>query len=134
MLAENKMTVIKFPSRQPRPPFFKEVMEEGYHIFSLKNAKIQGYYPNKFPDYPGVNMKELRVDDIITVRAFFALGNSDNVRVDGGYLDLQVERIEDHSVFAEIQTELPPDFPIETGDTIEVYEEEILYKATSMEH
>jgi hypothetical protein len=128
------MTIIKFPSKQPRPPFFKEVMEDGYHIFSLKNAKIQGYYPNKFPDYPGVSLKDLKIDDVITVRVFFALGTSDNVRVDGGYLDLEIEQIDADSVLAAILTELPPDFPLETGDTIEVYEEEILYKAATTEH
>ena len=109
-------------------------MEEGYHIYSLKNAKIQGYYPNKFQDYPGVNLKELKIDDVITVRVFFAVGSSDNIRVDGGYLDLEIEKIDDDRVLAVILTELPDDYPLGTGDSVEVYEEEILYKAKSTEH
>ena len=134
MPGRNEVTIIKFPKKQPRPPFFKEVMEEGYHIYSLKNAKIQGYYPNKFQDYPGVNLKELKIDDVITVRVFFAVGSSDNIRVDGGYLDLEIEKIDDDRVLAVILTELPDDYPLGTGDSVEVYEEEILYKAKSTEH
>ena len=134
MPVKNNMPKIKLPSKQPKPPFFKEVMIDGYHFFSLKNAKIQGYYPNTFPNYPGVNLKELRLNDIITVRAIFPLETSDNVKVDGGYLDLRVEQIDEYSVFATIQTALPPDFPLETGATIEVYQEEMLYKLNTTEH
>jgi hypothetical protein len=61
-------------------------------------------------------------------------GNCDNVRVDGGYLDLKIEQIDTDSVLAAILTELPPDFPLETADTIELSEDEILYKATPTEH
>jgi len=128
------MTTIKFPSGQPRPPFFKDIMEDGYHIFSFKNAKIQGYYPSRFSGYPGVNLKELKIDDVITVRVFFALGTSDNICVDGGYVDLQIEQIKAQSVVAAILTALPPGFPLETGDSIALLEEEILYKASPTEH
>ena len=37
-------------------------------------------------------------------------------------------------VFAVIRTELPAEFPLGTGDSIEVFEEEILYKTDEQEH
>ena len=66
---------------------------------------------------------------------FFRVGSGGkDIRVDGGYLDLEVELVEDESVLAVILTELPNDFPLETGETIEVFEEEILYKTDEQEH
>ena len=105
-----------------------------YHIFSLKNARIPGYYPNKFPDYPGVSLKNLKIGDGITIRVFFRIGAGDNVRADGGYLDLEVEHIENDHIFAVILTELPEEFSLGTGDSIELYEEEILHKSEVTEH
>jgi len=67
------MTILKFPLNPDQFTFFKEITEEGYHIFSLKNAKKQNFYPNSFPDYPGVSSNDLRVGDRITVRVFFRL-------------------------------------------------------------
>jgi len=129
------MTILKFPQKQPEPLFFKDIKEEGYHIFSLKNAKKPDYYPNEFPDYPGVKLSDLKPDDLITIRVFFRVGSGGkDIRVDGGYLDLEVELVEDESVLAVILTELPNDFPLETGETIEVFEEEILYKTDEQEH
>ncbi len=61
------------------------------------------------------------------------MGSGENIRADGGYLDLEVEVVEDKSVLAVILTELPEDFPLETGETIEVFEEEILYKTDEQE-
>ena len=122
------MTIINFPKKQPDPPFFNDIINEGYHIFSLKNARKPGYYPNEFPDYPGVSIKDLKVDDLITVRAFFRVGSGEDIRADGGYLDLEVELIEDGSVIAVILTNLPKEFPLETGGSLEIFEEEILYK------
>jgi len=127
------MTILKFPSKQPDSPFFQDIEENGYHIFSLKNAKIPGYYPNKFPDYPGAFLKQLTIDDEITVRVFFKIGDGDNIRADGGYLDLKIEGIADDHVMAEVLTKLPPEFALGTGDSIELFEDEILNKLDKKE-
>jgi len=54
--------------------------------------------------------------------------------VDGGFIDLEVELVEDDSVTAVILTELPEDFSLGTGDSIELYADEILYKMEETEH
>ena len=64
---------------------------------------------------------------------FFRVGSDKNIRADGGYVDLEVEHVEDNSVFAVILTELPDEFPLKTGETKEIFEEEILYKAEGEE-
>lgn len=123
------MTIIKFPSKTSEPPFFSDVREDGYHILSLDNLKIPNYYPEELPAYPGVSLKNLEVDDVITIRVFFRVGKGKHFRVDGGLIDLAVEHIEDDKVLAVITTQLPKGFALGTGDSIEVYQEEILYKA-----
>ena len=124
------MTIIKFPTpNEPNSEFFKDIIEDGYHVFSLKKANIPGYYPSKFPDYPGVSISELKIGDSITIRVFFRVGKGEDVRADGGYIDLEVEFIEDDKVLAGIVTSLPKKFSLETGGSIEVLEDEILYKA-----
>ncbi len=128
------MKVIKFPSQPDNDSFFKEIIEEGYHIFSLENAKNPNYYPNDFPDYPGVNVRNLKIGDVVTVRAFFKVGSGKNVRADGGYLDLEIEHIEDDSVFGVIMTELPKGFALQKGTSLELFKDEILYKAKMTEH
>jgi len=67
------MTILKFPQNPTEPPFFKDIREDGYHIFSLKNAKITNYYPNEFSDYPSVPIKELKVGDKVTSESFSGL-------------------------------------------------------------
>ena len=129
-----KMKIRKIPAQLETYPFFKDILEDGYHIFSLENARIADYYPNKFPDYPGVDLKNLYVGDVITIRVFFKIGAGKNIRADGGYLDLEVEHIEDDFVFGVILTKLPKEFPLQAGDSIEVFQEEILYKAEMTEH
>lgn len=122
------MTIIKFPSPPSEPPFFEDIKEDGYHILDLNNLKVPNYYPKELPNYPGVNIKNLEIDDVITIRVFFKVGKGKKFRVDGGLIDLQVEFIEEDKVFAVITTQLPKEFSLGTGDSIEVYEEEILYK------
>jgi hypothetical protein len=125
------MPIIEFPQKPStnEPPFFSDIKKEGYHVFSLKNAKIPGYYPNKFPDYPGVNLSDLTIGDTITIRVFFRVGTGEeDIRADGGYIDLDVEFIEEDKVMANITTLLPKNFPLGTGTSLEVFEEEILYK------
>lgn len=114
--------------------FYSDIEEDGYHIFSRKKAKIPGYYPNKFPDYPGVKLKQLQVGDSITIRAFFPVGKGESIRVDGGYIDLEIEHVEPDHILAVIQTQLPGEFALSTGETIEIREEEILYKNKQQMH
>lgn len=125
------MPIIKSPKNNPKkePPFFSDIKENGYHIYSLENAKKPNYYAPELPDYPGVGLKTLIEDDIITIRVFFGIGKGKNMRVDGGHIDLRVEFVDKDSVMGSIITELPKDFILSTGDSIEVFVEEILYKA-----
>ncbi|MDR3490916.1 MAG: hypothetical protein P4M12_02595 [Gammaproteobacteria bacterium] len=128
------MTIIKFPQKQVNTPFFEDVLQDGYHIFSLENAKLESYYPNKFPDYPGVLLKDLKIGDVVTIRVFFKIGTGKNLRIDGGYVDLEIELIEKKSAFAVVKTQLPEGFPLEKGESIELFENEILYKTSTIEH
>ena len=129
-----KKNILKFPSQNDSFPFFKEILENGYHVFSMENAKVPDYYPNKFPDYPGVDLQHLHIGDLVTIRAFFGIGSGKNVSADGGYLDLEVEHIEGDTVFGVISTQLPKEFPLQAGDSLEIYPDEILYKAQMTEH
>jgi len=129
-----KKNILKLPAQNDRFPFFKEILENGYHVFSMENAKVPDYYPNKFPDYPGVDLQHLHIGDLVTIRVFFRIGADEHVRADGGYLDLEVEHIEGETVFGVIQTQLPQEFPLQAGDSLEIYPDEILYKAQMTEH
>ena len=123
------MTIHKFPDqRTNEPPFFQEIREEGYHIYSLDNAQKPDFYPSEFPNYPGVSIKELKENDIITIRIFVGIGKKTKMRVDGGLLDLRVEFVEEDKITAAIITQLPKQFPLGNGDSIEVFEDEILYR------
>lgn len=123
------MPIINFPKKPSNEPsFFSDIKEDGYHIYNLKNAKKPNFYPPELPDYPGVALKDLKEDDVITVRVFFGIGKGKNMRVDGGYIDLQVEFVDKDRVMAVIITQLPEEFSLRTGESIEVFEEEILYK------
>jgi hypothetical protein len=126
------MSIIQFPQKQPtEPPFFSDIREDGYHVYNIENAKKTDFYPPELPDYPGVDLKDLREDDIITIRVFFGLGAGKNMRVDGGYVDLKVEFVDENKVLAVITTELPKEFALNNGESIEVFQEEILYKIES---
>ena len=122
------MTILKLP------PFFKEILEEGFHVFNFRNAKIPNYYPNEFPkDYPGVKLKDLKKDDVITVKVLFLFSDGEAIQVESEDIDLEVVCIydDDDSVVAEVMTELPDEIPLEKHDSLELYEEEILYKKTT---
>ena len=123
------MPIINFPQKPDKePPFFAEIEEEGYHIYNLNNAKKPNYYPSELPQYPGVALKDLKEDEVITIRAFFGIGKGKNMRVESGYIDLQVEFVGEDRVLANILTDLPEEFALKTGESIEVFQEEILYK------
>ncbi len=129
-----KKNVLKLHIDGDNFPFFKEILENGYHVFSMENAQIPDYYPNKFPPYPGVDLQHLHIGEVVTIRVFFRLGSGAAVRADGGYVDLEVELIEDETVFGVILTQLPEEFPLQAGDSLELYADEILYKAPMTEH
>lgn len=123
------MTILKFPQkRRNEPPFFKEIREEGYHVYSLDNVKKPNFYPSELPNYPGVPIEELKENDIITIRVFVGIGKGEKMRVDGGLIDLRVEFVDKNKVLAAIITQLPKGFPLSTGASIEVFADEILYR------
>jgi hypothetical protein len=127
-----KMTKKNFPKKSCKePPFFKDIKKDGYHIYSLDNAKTPNFYPPELPDYPGVALKDLKEGDTITIRVFFGIGKGEKMRVDGGHIDLRVEFVDEDSVMAVITTQLPEDFAMRTGESIEVFEKEILCKVDS---
>lgn len=119
------MPITKTPSE---PPFFDDIKKDGYHILSLENLKIPGYYPKELPEYPGVSLKNLGIEYVITIRVFFKVGKGKDFCVDGGLIDLIVEHIEEDKVLAVITTQLPKEFALNTGYSIDDYEDEILYK------
>ncbi|MFT5725897.1 MAG: hypothetical protein ACI8PB_000013 [Desulforhopalus sp.] len=45
------------------------------------NANKLNYYPKEIPDYPGVALKDLKQDDVITIRVFFGIGKGKKMRV-----------------------------------------------------
>ena len=50
------MPFVKIPKKPDMFPFFREILEHGYHVFSMEHAKLPDYYPNSFPDYPEVDL------------------------------------------------------------------------------
>ena len=46
----------------------------------------------------------------------------------GGYIDLEIEYVDSDHVLAVIRTKLPKEFSLEIGDTIEVWQDKIMYK------
>lgn len=128
------MVKIKTPATRNEPAFINDLKEDGYHVYSLKNAKIPGFYPTELAKYPGVRIRDLKIDDVITIRVFFKVGSGKYMRIDDEYVDLEIDHIEDQGVMAVILTILPESFPLGAGHSIEVYEDEILYRTKSTEH
>jgi hypothetical protein len=116
-----------FPNKKD-PSFVKDIYADGYHIFSLKSVKIPNFYRNKFPDYPGAKLSELTVGDRVTIRAFFRIGSGEPAKIDSGLIDLEVEHIDSDHIFGVIVTQLPDEFPLSTGDSLEIAEDEIINK------
>jgi hypothetical protein len=65
---------------------------------------------------------------------FFRIGDGEDIRADGGYIGLEVEHVDDDKILAVILTELPSEFPLGSGNSIDVFEEEILYRNKVTEH
>lgn len=110
--------------------FFAELAKNGYHIFSQKLAEQGGFYPNDFASVPDLDIGDLKPNDRITIRAFFAADNSTKPRVDSGYIDLEVEYVDRdcEKVFANILTVLPSAFALSKDSTIELELDEILFR------
>ena len=127
-------STIPFPNKNDKG-FYADIIEDGYHIFSCKSAKIPDFYPNEFPDYTGVKFNELSIGDRITIRAFFRIGPEEEpMKVYGGYLDLEIEHIDSDHILGKILTKLPEEFPLSAGSSLEIAEGEILYKGEDREH
>ena len=110
------------------PQYYSDIRENGYHIYSFENAEDPDYYQEDLQDYPGIRLKELQPGEIITIRAYFGVGSGVEMEVDSGFVDLQVEHIEVDRVLAVIVSELPEEYVLSQGDSLEVFEEEILCK------
>lgn len=106
---------------------FTDIEDKGYLIFSIKKANLPNYYPGVFSNYQDVNIHELNIYDLITIKVFVAVGDGNDLpQIIDRYIDLTIESIEGDKVTADILTDLPEDFPLSTGDSIELLEEEIL--------
>ena len=109
------------------PNIFSDIKEKGYVIFSPNKANLPNYYPG-FNNYPGVNIHELKVYDLITIKVFVVDGDGNDLpQIVDGYIDLTIESIEGGKVIVDILTDLPEHFPLSTGDSLELLEEEILF-------
>ena len=110
------------------PNIFDDIKEKGYVVFNLNKSDLPNYYPGAFNNYPGVSINKLNVYDIITIKIFMLEETGRDARIVDGYIDLTVESIEDDKVIADILTALPEEnFPLSTGDWMELLEEEILF-------
>jgi len=110
--------------------YHADLKEEGFHIFSKKKSKTKGFYPKEFPKYDEeINISSLKEKDIVTIRVFFLVSRDPVFRADGGYIDLEIEFIDGETIWGNILTELPPQFPLAKGTSIELSIDEILYIA-----
>jgi len=107
--------------------FSQEIENDGYAIFSKENAKKKGYYPTEFPDFEDIDIKDIKPDDILTIRAFFKIGKGNNCKIDSGLIDINMETVEGDEIWGCILTELPSTFPLQKNDSIELNIDELLY-------
>lgn len=113
---------------RPSSEFNGDLENEGYHIFSKKKSKIKGFYPSDVPhDNEEIDITDLKQSDCVTIRVFFLVSKVPLFRVDGGFLDLEIELIEGDVIYGNILTELPDHFPLAKGTTIELSIDEILH-------
>lgn len=108
--------------------FFSDLASEGFHIFSRRNAKVAGFYPNAFPSFPELDIANISEGDTVTIRAFFSMNKAAPSRIDSGHLDLVVEHVDRdaQTIFGNIVTKLPPGFALAEGTTIELSLDEVL--------
>ena len=61
------------------PSIFTDIEEKGYLIFSIKKAHLPNYYPGAFNNFPGVNIHQLNIYDLITIKLFVADGSGNDL-------------------------------------------------------
>ncbi len=110
----------------PHKEFNADLEENGYHIFSKIKSKKKGFYPDKFPKYDDIDISNLNEGDVVIIRIFFLISTSPVLRADGGYVDVEVESIENDIIWGNILTKLPDSFPLAKDTTIELNIDEIL--------
>ena len=115
--------------------FQMDLIKQKYHIFSLENAKIEGYYPRELLKIidKGAHFKKkfkIEIGKIYSVRAFFAISEPINNEVEyqSGYLDLKLIMHENQIYVGEVVTELPPMFVLRKGSKIKIKKENIVYQ------
>jgi hypothetical protein len=112
----------------PTAEFEADLEKDGFHIFSKIKNKIPSFYPSKFSDYELMPIEALKPDDRITIQAFFVISKQPFLQIDSGQIDLEIELIENDTIWSKIVTELPDAFPLAKGTTIALSIDEILYK------
>lgn len=118
----------------PHSALFREIMAEGYHVYNRGKAQVPGFYPQEFPAYPRVKLSTLGVGDRIGVRVFFRIGLGRELRADGGCLEVEVVVVSEGRLFGRVISPLPSMLVWETGRTVEIGEEEILFKREQAEN
>jgi len=117
-------------SENDHKELFADITQEGFHIFNRRCAEIPGFYPNKFPSYPTLDISDIKEGDRITIRAFFAITKDIILQVDSGHIDLEVEHVDRNTqkISGNIVTELPSTFALSKNTSIEIDFDEVLYK------
>jgi hypothetical protein len=103
--------------------------EEGFAIYSKVKSRTPGYYPTEFPEFEDIDINDIEVNDMMTIRAFFKIANGKQYRIDGGLIDIAIEAKEGDILWGNILTELPKSFPLQKGTTIELSIDELLHFA-----
>jgi len=123
----NLMAINKSQNNNLFAEYHADLKEDGFHIFSKKKSKIIGFYPKEFPKYDEeIDISSLKKGDIVTIRAFFLVSKVPVFQADGGYIDLEIEFIDGETIWGNILTELPPQFPLAKGTSIELSIDEIM--------
>ena len=107
---------------------YNDIAEKGFVVFSNQKSKQLDYYPGVCNSYPGVSIKELKIYDLITIKVFITDERGDLPQLIDDYIDLTIKSISDGKVTAEALTVLPEDFHFKTDSSVEILEEEILYR------
>ncbi len=110
------------------PEFHRDLKEDRYHIFSITKAKRRNFYPNPIPRHKSTHPARIKIGDVITIRAFFALGTNAIEAIESGLIQLEVEFVDKpkKQFFANILTLLPEEFVLAQGTTLELIADEIL--------
>lgn len=107
--------------------FYKEIENDGYAIFSKIKARQKGYYPTELPKFDDIDISDIKPDDVLKIRTFIKIGQDSNYRVDSGLIDVEIEFVDGKEIWGCILTKLPPTFPIQKGNSIELDINELLY-------